>query len=707
MQPDIDHRLKPQTESKNLFSLLHKRIIGAFTAPVRAFNIPARQATCPHDPPRNRPWRALFALCLLGGIVSSSVLGVGGSHMTPHATAAKTYDYGVGLGSGLYFVGAYRHSNGQLAYCLELGAPINVADKVVDAEYDTVDTVPEYRRNVRVKSGTSYHDVFTPALTGQDIKTINWLYQNYGMTADRRQAAAAQLAIWQVREAGSSESYQRLLRDTKHLVNRYDSEAVGWGERMLTEARAAAASDGNIKGGNITITGTNGYGGSVTVPSGTKELAITNGLLKDSTGQMVPKIVWEGGVPAETTIKFDALPPAADGFNRRYRVSFTGKQLIAAISSSIRVSKDEGMQTTTGKPEPKKRETELQASYDLDTVWKPVLTTKTPSNFVAPGEHFSDTVTFGVAANSERWRESYNPDGTKVFAPITAKGTLYGPFAADPAEHPQDNPPENAPVAATAEITTDTAKPGGIYTVTSDAVASSSGYYSWVWSINAADQVSRAPAQNSTAGEDVALAPNYFFTDGFGQAREGQTVPMSMQITTKLSATEVKVGDKFSDAVTLTPRLNRSVWLQHKGENIPVIVRGTVYSIKDAPEQQSEVPKNAVKLLDLAPLKFTAAGISQNSEPVTLPETKGYITVVWCVNETDQEKDVKNMITPGCDDFGVPSETAKIVEPQQPLAQTGSARARPTLAAAGFTSAGLAVIGAGLLRIASQRHKRR
>ena len=136
----------------------------------------------------------------------------------------------------------------------------------------------------------------------------------------------------------------------------------------------------------------------------------------------------------------------------------------------------------------------------------PVISTAVESAAVEVGLPLVDRVTVGLAEGSRPWR--VRADGTPV--PIVAHGVLYGPFPDEPAQ--SADVPAAAPVAAQESLTF--SAPGELST-SGAAVATAPGYYTWVWSIDAA-------AQDAVGA--AALPAGYRFGSAFGIAEETHRV---------------------------------------------------------------------------------------------------------------------------------------------------------------------------------------
>jgi hypothetical protein len=114
-----------------------------------------------------------------------------------------------------------------------------------------------------------------------------------------------------------------------------------------------------------------------------------------------------------------------------------------------------------------------------------VISTVVDARSVETGEPLVDRLTVGVAEGSRPWRT--RADGSPV--QLVAEGVLYGPFAEQPAQ--AQTVPASAPVRA---METVTITGPGEYATSGAATASEPGYYTWVWTIDAARQDAAAAA---------------------------------------------------------------------------------------------------------------------------------------------------------------------------------------------------------------------
>lgn len=590
---------------------------------------------------------AAFAatMILAGGIITTSLF-------TP--SAAHAVSEGAGLGTGSTFVGAFMHSDGSTTYCAELGKLVVLGNNPTMNE---VTALPAYSNPWLIEDGVAYNNLEAPALSGSGLTTLNYVLSHWGNTSDDAQAAAVQIAIWQIRAAGASQSYMDLFAYYKNSVG---SGVVARSNQMIAEAQNANTAVSQP--GDPRINTSSPYAGSVTVDPGTTSLTIENAVFTQ-TGTNT--ITFAGGTTSVIDVPFVGIPPHdAESWDRHYVITVNGTYEYQVSGGEVKYGNPGGVadQGIVSAGPAEKRTGNYDAVYmDPDTIWSPTLSTQVPSEFIQKGDSFSDTVTFGVAENLNPWRKAILSDGEIRYAPITANGTLYGPFLVDPALNPSATPPVGAPVAATVTVTTDTITGPGTYEFdTGDTVSKESGYYSWVWNIEFDSQLPSVKAPAGTG--ETSLPENYFFTDGFGQVTEGQITPTSLRWSTELSTDTVSIGGSFTDDVHVT--LKDGGWLQTDGTQTPFVLRGTVFASDVEPSQAPAAPADA-EVVATSELTVTQTG-TVTSDAISIPfdTDANYLTVQWCLADEDQAPNAVGKAEEWCDDYGVPSETAEISRPQ-------------------------------------------
>ncbi|MCU1409842.1 MAG: hypothetical protein JWR04_549 [Rhodoglobus sp.] len=149
----------------------------------------------------------------------------------------------------------------------------------------------------------------------------------------------------------------------------------------------------------------------------------------------------------------------------------------------------------------------------------PVLTTTVEHATVELGQPLVDLVAVGLAEGSRPWRA--RADGVPVA--VVAEGVLYGPFDVQPAQ--SDTVPAGAPVAARETLTLQNP---GEYSTSATAIASQPGYYTWVWTIDAARQDAVGAA---------SLPEGYLFVSPFGLPEETHFVQAPPPAQARLAKT--------------------------------------------------------------------------------------------------------------------------------------------------------------------------
>lgn len=607
----------------------------------------------------------IVAMALAGAVLGSG--GVALQAMAPQSAfvqSAHAVSTGPGkwdgAGAGL---GAFRHSNGTLVYCSELGQTV---DQSNSPGMDRTGTLGAYNSQMYMIHGNTFNNVGVGAISGDRLQQINYILHQWGQTGDNTRAAAVQLAIWKIRaEVGATSGYNAALN---YMINYAGSSANSRANEMVNQAKSNA---GDVQQGTGTtpqgleLAETGAYQGTLTVHEGTTSVTLTNAVFAD-TGLSTRE--WPNGLDRTATLNWIGQPPA-DDWADKYTVTVRGTYEYERGSSYWPSAVNEGdagtgpsgswqnmvsgigpvddFETITG---------DFSAKYaDPSTVWAPELTSQVPSEFIDKGESFADTITFDVADDSNEWRY-YRADGQIRYAPITAQGTLYGPFTSNPEDNASETPPADAPVAATAEITTTPEQGPGDYTVdTADAVSTESGYYSWVWEIDGADQIDsliNPEGGNSSLQDGV----DYYFTDGFGTVNETHITTLDIELLTQLDRNEAAPGNTIEDTITATA--DGEMFVDADGNQVPVHLDGTMYYLPEAVEQTGDIPADAeiVGTYD--------AVIEDIDQPVVagdliLPKEEGWITMVWCVDTEESP-----LYSAYCDDFGVPSESAELAFPE-------------------------------------------
>lgn len=473
-----------------------------------------------------------------------------------------------------------------------------------------------------------------PGISENQLAGINRVLNEHVNTSDPAEAAGLEYAVASVLYPNDSrysiDGQQWGSIDEVINQDMYSPAGGGAGVSAIQSWTHSIINDINstVAGGNATGSGTLSFTIDLGLvpPTGTVEMDGTPG----STGSidLVNAVFSNGsthmdGVTEGQVLDVVAVPPA-DG--SQYQVSGSGTftppggggwlpqvtllRAIADVQSSIGAA-GQGSSTPFGVDG-------FDPSW-ISQTFNPVLTTQAVQ-FVERGDKPTDVLTFSAAAGEDGVVRPWTQSRTGNYAPILAQGTLYGPFASEPAQSP--DVPAGAPVAGHATVTTSQSDgPNVPYTVTSDTAVTATGYYTWVWEINAADQ---------TDSVKLALPKDYTWRDAFGQKVETSLTPMYPALTSKVNEKIVTVGQKTTDHLTITN--TGGDWLT----GVSAKFTGRAYSIETgaAPSTGDSVPAG---LSPFATVEVTVDKPGEIDSPsVTVPANAGRIVWVWSFDAADQ-----------------------------------------------------------------------
>lgn len=555
-------------------------------------------------------------------------------------------------------------------------------------------------------------------VTGNQLAGINRVLHQYVNTGDPLLAAGLQYAVAHVVEpshdgiafdgsnhgdlnsvinydlysqVGGSGGVSTVQNHTWNIVNEINSTTAGSGSTG-SGSLVFTVDGGNNYNGTVEMDGTAGSTGTITlsngvfVANGTNTIAATEGVVYQVRGQAPD----------------DASP---------YKISGTGSFTAPGTSgyaANVTVWKSNSGQQDSLSPGSMAVNSPFNVAGEDPSVrgvqFLPVLGT-TAESFIQEGENFTDVLQFSTVADDNGTNNDWFQSRSGNFAPVTATGTVYGPFQSQPEESAEV--PEDAPVAGTAEITTDLAEgPSAQYTATSDASASDAGYYTWVWEIDWANQdagTQRVVPGPSTGNEDQEP---YYFQDTFGQVIETSIVPSDLSITTQVLKPEVALDEVSIDSLTID---SNGYWLQtpdaETGEltNIPVVLRGELFYVarEDAPEGVEQVPSTEIpefaQSLGSMTYDVNETGNYTPEEGIAAPSlADGYLTWVWSINTEDQPAEFQGMVREFSDDFGVPSETQEIALPEVATQSQAGAKLGETIKDTAIVEGTLPFYGAEL-----------
>ena len=329
------------------------------------------------------------------------------------------------------------------------------------------------------------------------------------------------LYAWSVADAGTYNSHGMSGGD--YHVARAPSEArstiLSLLAQMRSEAPAYAVTDPSLS-----LDMTDQYAGTLAVATNPSHLQGTADLSGAVFGDgSTSRTLGAGqfgitGTPADGAPLYQigaSMSVVADGYGAKvdlYTAGDSGQRIIASVAGA-----PGNLAASTQTPQ-----------INLD--FQPVIGTQVASRYIGEGDPFVDQLAVSVTKGT--WTIL---DGARI--PITATGTLYGPFDQQPAE--ADPPPVGAPVAGTEQLTcrarVTTPQPGSITTP-------SSGFHTWVWQID------------KDAQGDLGSYLTGSYTDRLGQVTETAVVPFQPKAIPSPSTTAA------SSSRSRRPRSASSPW---------------------------------------------------------------------------------------------------------------------------------------------------
>lgn len=512
-----------------------------------------------------------------------------------------------------------------------------------------------------------------PNVNDNQVAGLNRVIQENVNTGDRNTAAALEFAVQSSLYGGyfdtSGNSHPSLWDLVNYTLVRSAGSAnvntiTSIAQNLINEINSTTAGSGGTGSGllQFTVSPRNNYNGTVTMngtSGSTGTITLTNGKFL-STGTNTLNGAVEGA-----SYQVTGVPPTTDG--APYKISGSGTFTAPGNSGyapnvGVYLAAS-GQQSSLGVGGMVSNQPFNVSGIDpmeRSTVFQPVLTT-TATQFVARGDVPTDQVTFSTTADASGTNNPWFVSPSGNYAPILANGTLYGPFDTPPAQ--STTVPAGAPVLGHATVTTSLQNgPNVAYTATSDTPAATSGYYTWVWSIDWNNQIAGVQATiPGPASGDPSQAP-YFWSDDFGQSVETSVTPMRIAAVSQLTAPTIELSGQSTDTLTVTAD---GYWLKDStGANIPITFRGTAYFVSGAtaPSVSASPPAGATSLGSVTQI-VTAPG--QYTPPsITAPDASaGFITWVWQIRTADQPIAYRGYVEPWADQFGLGPETQSIAMP--------------------------------------------
>lgn len=566
---------------------------------------------------RMRVGRRLAAGLLAAGLVggAGTSLAVTSSFLAPLSASAATHGAGFDLGKG--FLGAYRHPDGTLAYCLQIRASIPYSPT----------------------AGPSLNSDWN-SLSPDQLARLSYVMDVHGNTEDANTAAAVALYVWDVadnaayngngmpgdlyysaRAGGNRDAVLGLLRQ-------YRAEAAG-----VTAVRPGRTSgSASLSLDMQTSAGTGRVTARTDPPGQTGTVHLTNAVFDDTgSGQSTMKdgesrtlrVVPSAGPSFAVEARSDEIRVAgASGYLGNimtWAPGVTSEQWTASKGQKI-----DGSFTIAAA---------TAASAPIPNLFSPIGSTQVSTRRVEAGAQATDTVRAGVAPGSGEWRTL---DGAPV--PVVYRGTLHGPYAEQPVQ--SDAVPPGAPVAGSVELT---ATGPGTYTSPGVTVPSA-GFYTWVWRVEEASQPDRVKP---------FLPDGYTWSDRFGLVAETHLSPTTVAAETQVTDEEIPVSATSTDTLTVK---DTGAWLKKDGRSVPVTFTGTAYWVPGTGTVPATRPENAT-VLTTSSIVVEGPG-TFTSEAATAPaDSAGHIVWVWSAPET--------LFTTGwADGWNTKGEVVRVTTPQ-------------------------------------------
>lgn len=552
------------------------------------------------------------------------------------APAGSEWTRAAGVHAAEHFVGQYRDSRGQVAYC-------------TDFERLSPENAPGYDNGHSgefVRSDGS-------ALKATENAALSYLLHRWGATKDSATAASVQLAVWALTSPGmawDSPGMNAVLR------------AEGLPADVITQARSmtSVAFEGagpyevsidlEPVGENGTITAVVGVSGA----NGQPAAGLTASAELTGPFTLAEK--------AESTWRSSEEPHRLSlrrtGLGNGSLAVAVPRTPAAGVSWLVPTRADVQRLLFAAVVEPRDAATAIS---DLPA-FQPAVVTKTSAARTDAGTTVHDVLTVSATPPAENGSPVPAPwlsvPGKETPVSVEVVSTLWGPLDAKPVL--QESVPEGTPNVGT--VTTRVDGPGTYSTA--GLVVPSPGWYVWTESI-APESALPAEASSYVLG----------WQGQYGLEAETTFVPWTPEISTQLSAHDALVGDQVTDTVT---GVGFGKPTTDSGGPITLSMYGP---LAERPSLAAEVPPNARLHSEMT---VPALNGSQSSEPFAAFSEPGCYTVVATYPGDEHTG-------PFTSAFGEPSETVcveakEVVAPPEtvadeapatPAADTGTAAPGP------------------------------
>lgn len=624
--------------------------------------------------------RGVFSRVAAGVAVASIALTGAVVVMAP----AQAAGLGAGFGPANDYLGGYVAPDGSIVYCIDPGIDSPSPGTTTDAGLAGAGFTASSQTGSGGAGPTNTLDADTAA-------RINYVVSTYGQTWDNVEAAAVHFVVqylgnphgmFATSKYNGPHTLESFINYTAFSSSNGNSGAIQARARAIVDAAmtiTAAPTNGGTGQLDFAVDPVNNYAGTVamngtTGASGT--ITLVNGVFVDTGTSTI------SGATTGTSYQVRGVVPevgaAADQAGTRYVEGGTykiwGSGTFTApgdgFAPNVHLWNTGSQQRTVGPGEKSLSQFNVAGEDPVTrgVQFLPVLGTSAP-RFHEAGEAMTDEVTFSTVTDDNGVNNPWASNPNTGYVPVTAEGTLYGPFASQPAESAEV--PADAPVAGTATITTSAADgPTVAYTGTSDEVIAESGFYTWVWSVDWHSQSQRGQYYLPGPSPIHPTQDAYHFQDEFGQVVETSIVPSTITAVSEISSPTTPLSAVTVDAITVS---SDGHWLQREGENIPVTFVGEAYFVpgEEAPAQVSSdaIPADA-KSLGTVDITVTKPGTYSTPETledggIQVPDAGiGHITWVWKVQDANQPEENREWLNEWSDDFGIPAETQRILQPE-------------------------------------------
>ncbi|MGO3778053.1 MAG: hypothetical protein ACTJG8_04725 [Canibacter sp.] len=557
----------------------------------------------------SRVGRLRHRLRQLGSVLAATAVIATGSLISVSPVQAASLGPGHGDLDTTGTVGAFiAESDGRQVYCMDAGAP---------APWGTT-TGPTTVTDLVSYTGQQ--------LSPATLAKINYVLAKWGDSTNPDVTAAVQLYLWA--EADPVTYHSHGMDGDSWYIGRVPAAnratVLGNLATMRAEAQANHAVNPSV---DVSISMVDQYNGTLAVELSPSVLSgnvvLTDATFADGTSS---KSLGEGFYPI--------VGKPASGVPE-YRVSASASYSGVGIGARVNLYETPGQQRLLANGTPSAVTDTAQTPW-IELDFQPVIGTQVATKYVAEGDAFTDLLTVStVGAGSWTHLEGHP-------VPLSAYGTLYGPFDEQPAE--SERAPEGAPVVGTETLLLD--RGTGEYTSSGSLTASESGFYTWVWGIDKDTQGAHAKYIRGS------------FTDWFGRVAETHVTPFQPEAVSKTDARLVVPGDAVTDTIRVSS--TNGAWLKIDGEPIPVVLDGTAYQVPGTlpPTEQANVPEDAVKLGEV---QVIATGPGTYTSPAVPHPDAGFVTWVWEVRLASQPDDYREYIADNwSDNYGIPLESTSV-----------------------------------------------